>query len=75
MDAHAQKAKFWDAHPHNLLDFSMLAGTYPKGFMPPMPCIVHQRDIFLTDIIGYDRLKLYLQIIPPKCNTGYITVC
>jgi len=29
---------------------------------PKLPCIVPLRDIFLTDIIGYDRLKLQLKI-------------
>jgi len=32
-----------------------------------MHCIVPQRDIFLTDIIGCDRLKLYLK------TSGYAT--
>jgi len=35
--------------------------------MPPkLPCIVPLRDIFLTDIIGYDRLKLQLKIYTPE---------
>jgi len=38
-----------------------------KGFIPPkLPCIVPKKDIFLTDIIGYGRLKLYLKIYTPK---------
>jgi len=54
-------------------------GAYPRGckwiYTPELPCIVPQGDIFLTDIIGYDRLKLYLKIYtPPKWNPGYATV-
>jgi len=37
-----------------------------KKFIPPkMSRIVPQRDSFLADIIGYDRLKLYFKIYAP----------
>jgi len=36
------------------------------GFtLPKLLCVVPKRDIFLTDIMGYDRLK-YLKIYIPK---------
>ena len=40
-----------------------------KGFIPPPPkllCIVPQWDIFVTGIVGCDRLKLYLKIYEPQ---------
>jgi len=41
-----------------------------KGFLPSrLPCIVPLRDIFLSDIIGYDRLKLYLKIFTPEMKS------
>jgi len=52
-----------------------MAGAYvPKGaekgfIFPKLPCIVPQRDIFVTDIIGYDRLKSYLKIYTPKMKS------
>jgi len=35
---------------------------YKGIYTPKLPRTVPQRDIFLTDIIGYDKLKLYLKI-------------
>jgi len=34
-----------------------------------LPCIVPQKDIFLTGIIGYDRLKLHLKIYTHKTKS------
>jgi len=31
-----------------------------------LTCIVPKRDVYLTDIIGYNRLELYLKIYTPK---------
>jgi len=39
---------------------------YKGIYIPEMPCIVPHRDTFLTDVIGYDMLKLYLKIYTPK---------
>jgi len=42
----------------------------PKGYRwicnPKLSCNVPQNDIFLTGIIGYNRLRLYLKIYAPK---------
>jgi len=40
----------------------------PKGiyYLYPQNCHEKREDIFLTDMIGYDRLKLYLKIYAPK---------
>ena len=48
-------------------------GGYKGIYTPPpkkkLPCIVPQGDIFLTDIVGYDRLKLHLKIYTPKLKS------
>ena len=36
-----------------------------------LPCTVPQIDSFLTDVIGYDRLKLYLKIYTLKMKSCY----
>jgi len=38
-----------------------------KWIYTPKNCL--QRDIFLTDIVGYDQLKLYLKIYTPKMKS------
>jgi len=55
------------------------AGAYLCGYKgiytPKLSCIISQRNIFLADIIGCDRLKLYLKIhTAKKWNPGYATV-
>jgi len=52
------------------VDRVLFRGRSMKRFIPQMPCIVPERDIFLTDVIGYDRLKIMrgnytLKFIPP----------
>ena len=42
---------------------------YPRFIPPKLSCILPQRDIFLTGIIGCDRLKLYLKIYTPKMKS------
>lgn len=57
-------------------------GAYPRGplsrgvpkgyrgiYTPKLSRIVHQRDIFVPDIIGCDRLKLYLKIYTHKMKS------